>query len=82
MKLAPTYLTQNRHGTFYFRMVIPASLRSLFNGKREVRRSLKTDSERLALKRARQHAVCFNSIFDRVLRMTEQSHYEPSQEGI
>lgn len=82
MKLAPTYLTQHRHGTFYFRMVIPASLRSLFNGKREVRRSLKTDSERLALKRARQHAVCFNSIFDRVLRMTEQSHYEPSQEGI
>lgn len=44
MKPAPSYLTRNRHGTFYFRMVIPAPLRPLVNGKREVRRSLKTDS--------------------------------------
>lgn len=80
MKLAPTYLTQNRHGTFYFRMVIPALLRPLVNGKREIRRSLKTDSERLALKRARQHAARFDSIFDRALRMTEHSDYVPSQE--
>src|SRR5690606_16191143 len=80
MKPAPTYLTRNRHGTFYFRMVIPASLRPLTKGKREIRRSLKTDSERLALKRARQHAVRFDSIFDRALRMTERSDYEPSQE--
>lgn len=80
MKLAPTYLTQNRHGTFYFRMVIPALLRPLVNGKREIRRSLKTDSERLALKRARQHAVRFDSIFDRALRMTEHSDYKPCQE--
>lgn len=80
MKLAPTYLTQNRHGTFYFRMVIPAQLRPLVNGKREIRRSLKTDSERLALKRARQHAARFDSIFDRALRMTEHSDYVPSQE--
>jgi integrase len=80
MKSAPTYLTRNRHGTFYFRMVIPASLRPLTKGKREIRRSLKTDSERLALKRARQHAVRFDSIFDRALRMTERIDYEPSQE--
>ncbi|WP_226687223.1 site-specific integrase [Stutzerimonas stutzeri] len=80
MKPAPTYLTRNRHGTFYFRMVIPASLRPLTKGKREIRRSLKTDSERLALKRARQHAVRFDSIFDRALRMTERIDYEPSQE--
>ena len=38
MKLAPTYLTQNRHGTFYFRMVIPVSLRSLVNGIHSERR--------------------------------------------
>lgn len=80
MKLAPTYLTRNRHGTFYFRMVIPTSLRPLVNGKREVRRSLRTDSERLALKRARQHAVHFDSIFDRASRMTDSSDYEPSPE--
>lgn len=82
MKLAPTYLTQNRHGTFYFRMVIPALLRPLVNGKREIRRSLKTDSERLALKRARQHAVHFDSIFGRALRMIEHDGYEPSQEDL
>ncbi|MCQ4303732.1 site-specific integrase [Stutzerimonas frequens] len=82
MKLAPTYLYRNRHGTFYFRMVIPASLRPRINGKREIRRSLKTDSERLALKRARQHAVHFDSIFDRASRMTDHSDYEPSQEDI
>jgi len=46
MKLASTYLTQNRHGTFYFRMVIPAPLRPLVNGKREIRRARKTESER------------------------------------
>ncbi|HFK2006787.1 TPA: DUF6538 domain-containing protein [Pseudomonas aeruginosa] len=82
MKLAPTYLTQNRHGTFYFRMVIPAPLRPLVNGKREIRRSLKTDSARLALKRARQHAARFDSIFDRALRMTEHSDYVPCQEDL
>lgn len=82
MKLAPTYLTKNRHGTFYFRMVIPALLRPLVKGKREIRRSLKTDSERLALKRARQHAARFDSIFDRALRMTEHSDYVPCQEDL
>lgn len=35
MKSAPTYLSRNRHGTFYFGMVIPASLRPLVNGKRD-----------------------------------------------
>jgi len=72
MKPAPSYLTRNRHGTFYFRMVIPAPLRPLVNGKREVRRSLKTDSERLALKRTRQHAVWFESVFDRVLAVVSR----------
>lgn len=80
MKSSPTYLTLNRHRTYYFRMVIPAALRQLVNGKREIRRSLKTDSQRLALKLARQHAVHFESIFDRALRMTEQNDYEPSLE--
>ena len=61
-------------------MVVPVALRQLVNGKREIRRSLKTDSQRLALKRARQHAVHFESIFDRALRMTEQNDYEPSPE--
>ena len=82
MKSSPTYLTLNRHGTFYFRIAIPIALRSQVNGKREIRRSLKTDSRRLALKLARQHAVRLESVFDRVLRMTAQDEYEPSAEEL
>lgn len=67
MKLAPTYLTQNRHGTFYFRIVIPRPLRTLLNGQREVRRTLKTDSERLARRRARQFAARYEAVFDKVV---------------
>lgn len=80
MKLLPSYLSLNRHGTYYFRMVIPAPVRKLLQGKREIRRSLKTDSQRLAVKRARQHAVRLESVFDRVLSMTAQDDYEPSDE--
>ncbi len=80
MKRNPCYLSRNRHETYYFRIVIPVSIRPLVNGKREIRRSLKTDSRRLALKRARQHAVRFESVFDRVLRMIESDDYEPSEE--
>ena len=82
VKPVPSYLSLNRHGTYYFRIVIPAPIRALVHGKREIRRSLKTDSQRLALKRARQHAVRFESVFDRVLRMTAQDEYEPSAEDL
>ena len=33
MKPSPSYLTRNRHGTFYFRIVIPRPLRALLNGR-------------------------------------------------
>lgn len=80
MKRNPCYLSLNRHETYYFRIVIPVSIRPLVDGKREIRRSLKTDSRRLALKRARQHAVRFESVFDRILKMIESDEYEPSEE--
>ncbi|MET0776795.1 MAG: site-specific integrase [Pseudomonas mandelii] len=72
MKHNPSYLMLNRHGTFYFRIVIPLSLRSLLNGQREVRRTLKTDSYRLARKRARQYAACYEATFDRVITVVER----------
>lgn len=72
MKYSPSYLTLNRHGTFYFRIVIPRSLRLLFNGQREIRRTLKTDSQRLARKRARQYAARYEAVFDRVIRVVER----------
>lgn len=68
----PSYLTRNRHGTFYFRIVIPRPLRALLHGQREVRRTLKTDSERLARKRARQYVARYEAVFDKVVNMVER----------
>ena len=72
MKPSPTYLTRNRHGTFYFRIVIPRPLRALLNGQREVRRTLRTDSERLARRRARQFAARYEAAFDKVVSVLER----------
>ncbi|MFG0583987.1 DUF6538 domain-containing protein [Pseudomonas sp. zjy_9] len=72
MKPSPSYLTRNRHGTFYFRIVIPRPLRMLFNGQREVRRTLRTDSERLARRRARQFAARYEAVFDKVVSVLER----------
>jgi bifunctional DNA-binding transcriptional regulator/antitoxin component of YhaV-PrlF toxin-antitoxin module len=49
MPVQPAFLTQNRHGIYYFRIVIPKPLRAAFGLQREIRRTLKTDSARLAL---------------------------------
>lgn len=72
MKPSPSYLTRNRHGTFYFRIVIPRPLRTLLNGQREVRRTLRTDSERLARRRARQFAARYEAFFDKVVSVLER----------
>lgn len=49
----PKYLSTNRHGTYYFRIVIPAHLRTFFSNQREIRRSLSTDSKREAIVKAK-----------------------------
>ena len=72
MKPSPSYLTLNRHKTFYFRIVIPRPLRALFKRQREVRRTLKTDSYRLALKRARQYAARYEAAFEKVMSVVER----------
>jgi len=72
MKPSPSYLTLNRHKTFYFRIVIPPTLRALFKRQREVRRTLRTDSYRLALKRARQYAARYEAAFDKVMSVVER----------
>ncbi|MBT9098605.1 hypothetical protein KFZ76_12930 [Methylovulum psychrotolerans] len=56
------YICKNRHGTFYARFVIPVQLREHFKNKKEIRRSLQTDSRKLALKRARAVRVEFETI--------------------
>lgn len=41
MKL-PSYLKRSRHQVFYFRYVIPQALRAFFNGRQEIKWSLRT----------------------------------------
>jgi len=58
----PAYLALSRHGIFYFRITIPASLRASL-GSREVKRSLKTRHRRTAIQRARACASHFEALF-------------------
>lgn len=80
MPVHPSYLTINRHGTYYFRLVVPKPLRSVFGLQREIRRSLKTDSQRLALRRARQYAARYEAIFDRTLAVVDHDDYQATDE--
>lgn len=75
MPAQPAYITQNRHGTFYFRIVVPLPVRTVLGLQREIRRSLKTDSQRIALRRARQYAARFDAVFDRVLSVIDRDDY-------
>lgn len=81
MPAQSAYLTLNRHGTYYFRVVIPLRLRAAFGLQREIRRSLKTDSLRLALRRARQYAARFDAVFDKALHVIDDD-YIPTEEDL
>lgn len=63
----PSYLWCGRHGLWFFRAVIPKSLRDYFpNHKREFRRSLRTDSRLEAVRRARILRVEVDRLFQRL----------------
>lgn len=65
------YLWKNRHGIWYFRAVIPTQLRLHFPlNKREIRRSLSTDSRQRAVVLARRYRVAFDELFE---QLAEQS---------
>jgi hypothetical protein len=59
---SPAYLALSRHGIFYFRMTIPATLRRQL-GRCEVKRSLKSRHRRTAIQRARACASHFEALF-------------------
>lgn len=80
MPATPSYITINRHGTYYFRLIVPKPLRSAFGSQREIRRSLKTDSQRLALRRARQYAARYEAIFDRTLAVVDHDDYQATDD--
>ncbi len=81
MPTQPAHLTRNRHNTYYFRVVIPLPLRVAFGLQREIRRSLKTDSLRLALRRARQYAARFEAVFDKALHVIDDD-FIPTEEDL
>jgi integrase len=57
MTRASLYLSQDRHGIYHFRARVPASLRQHFNNKSEIKRTLRTDSRREAVRLARAYRV-------------------------
>jgi integrase len=63
----PAFVCKNRHGTFYARFIIPKHLQPHFKNKKEIRRTLQTDSKRLAIKKARSLRVEFECIVDALM---------------
>jgi len=62
---------------FYFRLVIPTRLRTHFpENKREIRRSLKTDSRSQAIIRARLLRSRFDFIFENLDSMSKEKTFE------
>ncbi len=61
------FLVRNRHNnSWYGRVVIPASLRAHFNGKREIRRSLKTTDKTLAKQLSLEFWLTCQRQFDQI----------------
>ncbi len=66
----PAFITKNRHGTYYFRLVIPKELKGFFPaGQREIRRSLGTTSRKEAIRLARIFWTATILGFDEMRRM-------------
>jgi integrase len=73
--LNTSYMCKNRHGIYYARFIIPKHLQSHFSNKKEIRRTLQTDSRKLAIKRARAYRVKFESIVDELMTKLEKGIY-------
>jgi integrase len=69
------FMCKNRHGVYYARFIIPKHLQSHFNNKKEVRRTLQTDSRKLAIKRTRVYRVEFEKIVDELMTKLEKGTY-------
>jgi integrase len=69
------YMCKNRHGMYYARFIVPKHLQIHFNNKKEIRRTLQTDSRKLAIKRARAYRVKFEAIVDELMTKLEKGTY-------
>jgi len=68
MSLA-AHLKISRHGVYYFRIVIPVSLRSSFGGRCEIKKSLSTREPRIAKRFAYNLSSYALALFDEVKQM-------------
>jgi hypothetical protein len=59
-------LKSPHHGTFYFRIVIPAPIRSYFNGKTEIKKSLHTTDRTNAIHRAASYITYTKNLFEQI----------------
>lgn len=58
----PTYFFQNLESIYYFRMRVPTDLRPIFN-RTELKKSLRTKSKTVALRRCRRYVVATEQVF-------------------
>lgn len=59
-------LKSPHHGTFYFRIVIPTPIRSYFNGKTEIKKSLHTTDRTNAIHRAASYITYTKNLFEQI----------------
>lgn len=72
----PAHLHKSRHGVFYFRIVLPAHLRAMFGGQREIKRSLMTRDPKIAKLSAYSLYVDYQAALGETLK---QMAYDPSR---
>lgn len=67
----PTYLFKSLESIYSFRMRVPTDLRPIFN-RTELKKSLRTKSKTVALRRCRRYVVAAEQVFE-LLRL---SHFK------
>jgi|GEM_PF-6169239 len=72
----PTYFFKSLESIYYFRMRVPTDLRSIFN-RAELKKSLRTKSKTVALRRCRQYVAAAEQLFE-TLRL---SHFKSELTG-
>jgi integrase len=61
----PSYIFKSLESIFYFRMRVPADLQPVFN-RTELKKSLRTKNESVALRRCRQYVAAAESVFESI----------------
>lgn len=74
----PAYLRLSRHGIFFFRICIPVPLQDRWRRGRELKVSLRTRDQRLALARARDLAIAAHKHFGYALGNMSVKPFDPN----